>query len=339
MLNLGLNSLKKLGIDFVESYKMKQNIRKAFIYDSLKKARISAFNAAFNNFIKLQTPGQLGVWGDTAFLTITDPDVDIVINKPNPYVPLSKDIEKNWMLHIEPPGYIKKLGLDQSHITEKFGRVYTCAPHLYEQGGKYIASPPYVHWHLAINSYTNRKENFLYDYDFLVASRQVPEKEFSLAAINSKMNNLPGHQLRAKFVSAICDAGIDMQLYGADTWSRYKQYKGSAMLGKWPVFSNAKYALAIENEVSDYYWTEKFTDAILCYSMPIYYGSPKIGSYFPKGSYIAIDINRNDAIDHLKEILKSDYFEKNLPALLEARELILTRYNMFNFFNSNLINK
>lgn len=336
MLNLGLNSLKKLGVDFIESYKMKYTIIKNHDYDSLKRVRISVFNNTFHNFIKLQTPHQSGIWGNTAFLTEFQTDLNVIINKPNPFVPLSKNIDKNWMIHIEPPGYIKMLGLDNKKVVEKFGRIYTCAPHLYEQGGRYIASPPYVHWHLAVNSYTSNKKNIVYDYDFLNSYSSIPEKEYNIATINSKMAHLPGHKLRADFVSKICEAGFDIQLYGTENWANYKQYKGPTTFGKWPIYSKSKYVLAIENEVSSYYWTEKFTDAILCYAMPIYYGSPDIGKYFPSGSYIPLNITKKNAIDDLHDIMNSGYYEKNLPALLEARELILKKYNIFNFLNTEV---
>jgi hypothetical protein len=334
VLNLGLNSLRKLIIDLAESEKMRRNITRNYDYDSLTKIRLSVFNTAFNGFIKMQTPHKSGVWNKSAFLTVLNPDLNVVINKPNPFVPLSKNIDKNWLLHIEPPGYIKKLKLDDEKVMEKFSRVYTCAPHLYEQGGRYIASPPYVHWHLALSSYTNDKSNVVYDFDFMSSPPAIPEKEYSLVTIASKMNHLPGHKLRADFISAVCDAGIDIQLYGTDNWSKYKQYKGRAIYGKWPIYSKSRFALAIENEVSPLYWTEKFTDAILCYAMPIYYGSPDIGKYFPKGSYIEIDITKKSAVNDLQDIINSDYYEKNLPALIEARNLIISKHNMFNFLDN-----
>ncbi len=338
-LNLGLNSLKKFGIDLLESYKMKQKIGKKYNINDLKKARISVLDNTFNNFIKLQTPQQLGVWGDTAFITTFNPDFNIVINKPNPFVPLSNNIDTNWLLHIEPPGYIRKLGLAAPHITEKFGRVYTCDPELYEQGGKYIASPPYVHWHLALSSYTNNADNMVYDYDFLKGYDTIPDKNIVLASINSNMNDLPGHKLRADFVTAMCDNNVNFDLYGTSNWAKFKQYKGPTIFGKWPIYSKAKYVLAIENEISPLYWTEKFTDAILCYSMPIYYGSDKISDYFPEGSYIPLDINKKSAIDELKSIINSDYYEKNLPALIEARNLILNKHNLFNFLDTEINNR
>ncbi len=337
MFNLGLKNIKNLVDDFVESRQRIGEIKNHYSFNELKKIRISFKQNFCNfNFIRLQTPGQLGVWGETAFVSTLNPNVELIVNKPNPYLPLKRDIDMNWILHIEPPGYIRKLGLDDPAILKHFGRVYTSDPQLYEKGGKFIAAPPYVHWHIALSSYTKNKNNTVYDYDFLKSVVTPPEKEFNLATINSNMNDLPGHKVRADFVTKIAESNLDFNLYGTSNWTKFKQYKGPTTNGKWPIYSKSKYVLAIENEISDYYWTEKFTDAILCYSMPIYYGSPKINDYFPEGSYIPIDITKKSAVDDLAVIIKSDYYEKNLPSLIEARNLILTRHNMFSFMDSEV---
>jgi hypothetical protein len=340
MFNLGLKNIKNLLDDFAESQQRIRSIKKKFVYDDLKKIRISFKQNFCNfNFIRLQTPGQLGVWGNTAFVSTLRPDVELIVNKPNPYLPLKRDIESNWLLHIEPPGYIRKLGLNDPEMLKSFGRVYTPDPQLYEKGGKFIASPPYVHWHIALSSYTNNRNNTVYDYDFLKAVADPPEKEINLATINSNMNDLPGHKVRADFISRLTASDLDFNLYGTSNWSAYRQYKGPTTYGKWPIYSKSRYVLAIENEISDYYWTEKFTDAILCYSMPIYFGCPKINQYFPEGSYIPLDITKKTAIDDLRDILKSGFYEKNLPALMEARRRILTKHNMFSFMDTEINKK
>jgi hypothetical protein len=337
MFNLGLVNIKNLVDDYKESRQRIAEIKNHYDYDALKKIRISFKQNFCNfNFIRLQTPQQLGVWGDTAFVSTLNPDVELIINKPNPYLPLKRDIEKNWILHIEPPGYIRKLGMNDPGVLKKFGKVYTSDPQLYEQGGRFIASPPYVHWHLALSSYTKNKDNVVYDYDFLKSIKVAPEKEVDMVVINSNMNDLPGHKVRANFISKICDDNLEFGLYGTSNWSKYKQYKGPTTNGKWPIYSKSRYVLAVENEISDYYWTEKFTDAILCYSMPIYYGCPRIDQYFPKGSYIPLDITKKTAAEELQEIMKSDFYEKNLPALIEARNLILAKQNMFSFMDSEI---
>ena len=101
---------------------------------------------------------------------------------------------------------------------------------------------------------------------------------------------------------------------------KFNQYVDNAPEGKWAAFSPAKYVLVIENEIAPYYWSEKFTDAILSYAIPIYYGSPNISDYFPKGSFISFDITSENAIADLMTIINSDYYEQNLVNLLEYLE-------------------
>jgi hypothetical protein len=335
-IKLLVKDFRNLSDDFLESRVRISTIKKNSRYSDLKKVRISVRGGTFSQFIKLQTPHQLGVLGNTAFVSVINPDVDLVINKPNSCLPLRRETEKNWLLHIEPPGYIQKLEMNRLKLVEKFGRVYTSDPKLYEQGGKFIASPPYVHWHLAISSYNQNLGSKVYDFDFLESISKPPVKEVSLVTINSSINDLPGHKLRADFISMISNNHLDFSLYGSKKWSIYKQYKGTAPEGKWPIYSKSKYVLVIENEISDFYWTEKFTDAILCYSMPIYYGCPKIKNYFPEGSYVPLDITKPSAQDDLRAILESDFYERNLPKLIEARNLILHKLNLFNFIDSEI---
>lgn len=337
ILHRKLNNIKNFLIDYRDSAKRLDKVKAQYNYENLKKVRISCLNTAFDKFIRLQTKQQLGVCGNTAFITAFNPDINLIVNKRNPFIPLSSNTDKNWLLHIEPPGYIKKLDMANDKKVKNYSRVYTSAPELFEKGGRFIASPPFVHWHLAVSSYTTGN-NMIYDFDFLRGNTNVPQKEASLVAINSSINDLPGHKLRADFITMLCEKNLKFDLYGSTIWSKYKQYKNDAPNGKWPVYSRSKYVLVIENEVSPYYWSEKFTDAVLCYSMPIYYGSPKIGEYFPEGSYITIDIKKASAFDDLQDILNSDYYEKNIHKLIEARHLILTKYNMFNFIDHEIYN-
>lgn len=298
-----------------------------------KKIRITVDKGEMEYFIKMQTPSRKGLVNNVLFVSRGFADVNVVINKPNPLFKLSTNIEKNWLLHIEPPSYVRLLGLDNPSLMEKFSRVYTSDPNLYRQGGKFIPSPPYVHWHVGGNAYT--KSNNLIDYDFL-KSANLPKKKWNLSVINSNLNNISGHKLRSDFIEKLCQSGLDFKLFGGSNWSKFNQYVDSAPFGKWAVFNPAKYVLVIENEVAPYYWSEKFADALLCFCIPIYYGCPNISNYFPHGSFIHLDIKSPNAINTLKNILESNFYESNINALIEARNLVLTKFNMFSFLSNEL---
>lgn len=88
----------------------------------------------------------------------------------------------------------------------------------------------------------------------------------------------------------------------------------------------------MENSQIPHYWTEKFADPILAFTIPFYCGCTNISDYFPQDCYIPIDINKKDeAIAKIKSVLKNPEAEyrKRLPALLAARKKILEDYNIF----------
>ena len=107
---------------------------------------------------------------------------------------------------------------------------------------------------------------------------------------------------------------------------------------KWDGLIDYSYSLAIENCCMDNYFTEKFTDCILAWSIPIYYGCPNINIYFPKDCYYWLDINSPNCFEELNNILNIPITEKQIKSLKIARDLILNKYNVWNTVNTIIIN-
>lgn len=83
----------------------------------------------------------------------------------------------------------------------------------------------------------------------------------------------------------------------------------------------------MENSRQNDYWTEKIMDCFLACTMPVYSGCHNIGKYFPKNSYIELDIDNIDySIKAMKEKIQGGFFEENYASILEARELCLNQY-------------
>ena len=66
-----------------------------------------------------------------------------------------------------------------------------------------------------------------------------------------------------------------------------------------------RYNLAIENGSTDYYFSEKIVDPLLCWSIPIYWGCKKIDKFLPKESYILLDMNKKGVAEEIIKISKS----------------------------------
>lgn len=107
---------------------------------------------------------------------------------------------------------------------------------------------------------------------------------------------------------------------------------------KWDGLQNYSYSIAIENSCIENCFEEKFTDCILAWTIPIYYGCPNIGSYFPKDCYYWLDINSSNCFEELEKILNTPITEKQINALEKARELILNKYNVWDVVHNIIKN-
>ena len=58
--------------------------------------------------------------------------------------------------------------------------------------------------------------------------------------------------------------------------------------------------------------------------------------FFPEDSFIQIDIRKPDEVNKVIEIIQNDDYESRIPALKEARNLILNKYNMWPMINEIL---
>ena len=98
---------------------------------------------------------------------------------------------------------------------------------------------------------------------------------------------------------------------------------------KWDGLEHYKYSIAIENSCKDNYFSEKFSDCILSWTIPIYYGCSNIDKYFPKDCYYWLDITKTDCFDKLEYILNQPITDKQINAITEAREIILNKHNVW----------
>lgn len=91
-----------------------------------------------------------------------------------------------------------------------------------------------------------------------------------------------------------------------------------------------KYHLCIENHLEPHHWTEKLADAFLAMTLPFYAGDPLVTECFPLESFIPIDIDDpQQALEIIRKAMDNGEYEKRLPAIQEARRLVLEKYNMF----------
>lgn len=97
---------------------------------------------------------------------------------------------------------------------------------------------------------------------------------------------------------------------------------------KYDVLDSYKYHIAIENYIHPYHWTDKIIDPLLSHCLTFYAGDPKLGEFLPPESFIPIPLHDPEvALGIIREAIENNEYEKRLPAIMEARRLLVTKYN------------
>lgn len=150
---------------------------------------------------------------------------------------------------------------------------------------------------------------------FVFGSTFIPEpdrvetrKTRPASLIASAKRDWEGHRLRHLIVDHIRSSGLDVDIMGRG----YRPFADKA-----DGLAPYRYSVVIENTREPSYFTEKLVDALLCNTVPIYWGAPDIAEFFDVSGMIlcqtAADIQA--ALTHMSE---ADY-ENRATAIAENR--------------------
>jgi hypothetical protein len=105
-------------------------------------------------------------------------------------------------------------------------------------------------------------------------------KDRPLSLIASAKRSLPGHRLRHRVAARLQAAGIPAEVMGGG----YRPFAAKA-----EGLARYRFSVVIENCRQRGYFTEKLIDAILCRTIPIYWGAPDIAEHFDPAGMIVCD--------------------------------------------------
>ncbi|HMK04835.1 MAG TPA: glycosyltransferase family 10 [Ferruginibacter sp.] len=245
--------------------------------------------------------GQFAYWDEFAFTTDILPECDaiLVFNNPSGKIQSLCPPENLLAFMMEP-------GIPAEHPwmfrgLEQYAAVYSPL----SNSSNTIPSPGFLGWHVQQNWKA-------------LSELIVPAKQKTMSCIASGLKQLKGHRRRLDFIKE-----LQKEIPAISHFGKGSNYIPDKMDGLLPY----RFSIAIENTSAPYYFTEKLTDCFLAYTVPVYYGCTNIKNYFPKGSFIEIDIEEPaSAIEKISEIIKNDDWQERLPAIKEARELVLNKY-------------
>lgn len=193
--------------------------------------------------------------------------------------------------------------------------------------------------------------------DFLNLDYNYNDKIKNFSSVTSMRLHTPQCKERVNFITNFCKKYPNiMDIYGSKWDNRLgDNYKGElpfhnlggendrfsnevVLVSKYNGLKQYNYSLCIENSCYKGYFTEKITDCLLSWTIPIYFGCTNIDKYFPKDSYYWIDINESNSLDKLYEIIQKPITDKNVQAMREARKLIMEKYNVWELIKNIIEN-
>lgn len=148
----------------------------------------------------------------------------------------------------------------------------------------------------------------------------IEGKRRMVSAIGSRQSALDFHKIRTRILDDIEESGK----LGIDVYGKGRNYIKNKIDG----LRDYRYSIAIENSLTDNYWTEKLADCFLTMTVPIYLGAPNVFDYFPDGSIVvATEEDFGSNLAQLLSRLSIEDYHSRIPAIKEARNLVLDKYS------------
>jgi hypothetical protein len=206
----------------------------------------------------------------------------------------------------------------KKNFLAQFGQIYTCHD-IYNDN--VVFDLPYLPWMINANHgnsiFSSHSRDRIYFENLMILPKT---KQISVFCSNQSWT--VDHNLRLKFVKAIkSHFGDKIDWFGNGI---------NPIDKKWDGIAPYKYHIVLENQSRNNVITEKLYDSFLGLAYPIYYGAPNASSFFNPESFSTIDISDlKGSIKKIENILKNDLYEKLLPSLIDSKNLVINKYNLF----------
>jgi hypothetical protein len=213
---------------------------------------------------------------------------------------------QNTLLITVEPAAIKVYG---SGFLNQFGWVLT-------------SQEPWVIRHPgAIRSQTGMVWFYAGSYDEIAANPPTNKTGLISTVCSIKQQTHTLHRRRYEFTQRLKGALPELEIFGHGV--RFVERKNEAL-------DSFRLHLAVENHLCAHLWTEKLADTFLGMCLPLYHGCPNVADYFPPESVVAINIhNFEESLARIQQVIRDNEYERRLPAIREARRLVVERYATF----------
>lgn len=158
--------------------------------------------------------------------------------------------------------------------------------------------------------------------DEVFAMPDYPKTKDIATVCSTKQQSHTLHKKRYELTSYLASRIPEMDWYGWGVIQLKNKYEAQEAY---------RYSIAVENYIAPYHWTDKISDPILNLCLTFYAGDPRLEEVLPAESFIRIPVdNHEEAYRIIREAIDNNEYEKRLPAIREARRIIVEQNNIYN---------
>jgi hypothetical protein len=236
----------------------------------------------------------------------------IIINTAMPKLNIPK--ENVIGLAFEPLRFLNLTSIFIEYARKHIGQ-YFIGSHYEILGKPFIGNYSYM-WHITPLTYI-----------------PIKNKLMSLMISNKLITN--GHKYRHTLCKKILEHNLPIDIWGRGC--KFYKNKANQIKGEFnniEPYENYTFHIAVENFRTNYYFSKKITNPLLCNTIPVYLGCTNIEKYFPN-NVIILTGNCEKDINIIKHILSNpDQYLKKIHR--DNLNKTLSIENVINDFNTNL---
>ena len=157
---------------------------------------------------------------------------------------------------------------------------------------------------------------------------KLPEKQDRVSFIVSQKLNDTGHILRHQYVSKFPEM---IDVFGRANYHSLSNYIGQVPADdRYNVYSDYKYALAVENNSEHNYATEKIWEPLLCECLVFYWGCPNLEDYIDSLAFVRLPLeNPEQASEIIRKAVKEDWWSQRIDVIRAMKNKVINKLGMF----------
>lgn len=270
-----------------------------------------------------QFPDEELNWGQCRFVFDKTCDVYdwLVVYDDTP--PMDNERFSNYSEQLTCPKEHTLLVTQEPHPIKVYGESYThqFAHVLTSQTEKELPHPGRIYSQPALLWFYGMGQKHLRSFNEIAQGpKTAKQQDLSVVWSNKRQRHTTLYQ-RYRFLTRLKQELAGMEIFGAGH---------TPLDDKAEALDPFRYHIAIENHVSKHHWTEKIADAFLGGCLPFYHGCPNLDDYFPRQSFIPIDIFAIEpSIKIIKQAIAGNEYEKRATFIEQARQRVLYDFNLF----------